>query len=82
MNNRVKVVYRAAIEDRKFLAAIKSADDDNPPHILSSNAKKAIFASIYYGWCVAKYGNEWAKTIPNLMLKQEKDDDGSKSERA
>lgn len=56
---RIKKIYDKACLDREFLQAIKEADDDKKPGYFSSDAEKAAFAGIYYGYLVGKHGNNW-----------------------
>lgn len=59
ITGRVKKLYIAAIKDKTFLAAILSADGDKPPHWLAPDEEIMIFAVIYYGYLVAKAGDQW-----------------------
>lgn len=59
MTTKIKKVYKSAIKNTRFLQDIKEADNDTKPNFLSSDLEKHLFAAIYYGWLVGKYGNDW-----------------------
>ena len=59
MTTRTKKLYQSGLENKKFLKAIKEADNDNKPTMFSSKGEKIIFVSIYYGWLVSEYGINW-----------------------
>lgn len=59
MNEQTRVLYKAAIKDGLFLSAMKSADNDDPPTFFADERIKIIFASMYYGYLVAKHGDNW-----------------------
>lgn len=61
MTEKIKALYKRAINDTEFLAAIKSADGDEKPGLFASDLKKILFATIYYGWLVGTYGDDWNK---------------------
>ena len=65
MRNRIKDLYESALNDKKFNEMILTADGDKKPTVTSTNFEKAIYASIYYGWLIAKYGKDWTKHIVN-----------------
>ena len=63
MTHKVKLLYKSGLKNKSFLLAIKEANDDDPPGIFSSSIEDHIFASVYYGWLVGKYGNDWESHI-------------------
>lgn len=63
MENKVRKIYEGAIKNERFLNAIKIADNDEKPSIFAENNEKVLFATIYYGWLVAKYGILWEMHI-------------------
>ncbi len=63
MTPRFKKIYKSALKNKSFLEAIYEADFDTPPNSFSSDLDKGLFAAIYYGWLVGKYGKEWESNI-------------------
>ena len=59
MEPKVKKLYKSAIKNKRFLAAIENADNDKKPNMFDDNLTKVLFATMYYGWLVAKYGTKW-----------------------
>jgi predicted 3-demethylubiquinone-9 3-methyltransferase (glyoxalase superfamily) len=59
MTKRIEIIYKSAIKNNKFLNDIKEADGDKKPTIFATEQDKIIFATIYYGWLVGKYGVSW-----------------------
>lgn len=59
MTYRVTRIYKSAIKNDEFLAAIKEADNDVKPGFFSHDVEKHFFAATYYGWLVGKYGHNW-----------------------
>lgn len=59
MTEKVKKIYKSGLKNNEFLQSIKEADGDKKPNMFSSNLEKNIFATIYYGWLVGKYGSDW-----------------------
>ncbi len=59
MYYEAKKLYKAGVEDREFLDAIKEADGDEKPGIFAGELEKSFFAMTYYGWLVANYGTAW-----------------------
>jgi len=57
-------LYEAGKKDKKFLDDIYSADGDTPPSSSSSGLLKKGFAAMYYGYLVAKMGNNWRDALP------------------
>ena len=58
ITKKIKKLYKMAKKDVDFKSSIESADGDKLP-IFPSDIDKAIIASIYYGYRVAKYGDDW-----------------------
>lgn len=56
---KVDSLIDSANNNVEFLTDIFEADGDRKPDVLSSNVKIGIYAGTYYGWLVAKYGNDW-----------------------
>lgn len=56
ISSKVKKLWERAIKDDDFLDMLRKADNDEKPPNNSDDKIKAIFASIYYGWLIAKYG--------------------------
>jgi hypothetical protein len=63
MNAKVKIMYESAIKNSEFLIDIAEADNDKKPGIFASEVEEAIFAAVYYGWLVGKYGNNWKSNL-------------------
>jgi len=63
MGPQVRKLYKASIKDKTFLKDIWDADRDPKPGIFSDNTTKVIFAGMYYGYLVAKYGTDWKSHI-------------------
>ena len=59
MTEKIKGLYKKALKNELFLVSIKSADNDEKPKWYSSELEKNIFATVYYGWLVGLYGNDW-----------------------
>lgn len=59
MKERVTILYKSSVKNKDFLQEIYNADGDEKPGLFASNTDKTIFATLYYGWLVAKYGNDW-----------------------
>lgn len=59
MTQLVEKLYKSGLKNKEFLSAILEADGDKKPNIFASDTEKHIFASIYYGWMVCKYGTLW-----------------------
>lgn len=63
MNEKVKILYKAACKNKDFLEDIKKADGDKKPSLLASELQKHIFSSVYYGWLVGKYKENWYNNL-------------------
>lgn len=63
MTAEIKKLYRGGKKNKTFLLSIKTADGDTAPGLLSDDITKHLFASMYYGWLVAMYGNTWKHFI-------------------
>ena len=62
MTPKVRKIYLAAIKDDLFNAEILKADPTNKrPGLLAGDIDKVVFASVYYGYLVGKYGAEIVK---------------------
>ena len=59
MNARVQELYDKSLEDKEFLDDIKRADEDNKPSIFARKSEKISFATMYYGWLVGRYKDDW-----------------------
>lgn len=59
MTPKINRIYKSALNNKEYLKAIKEADNDNKPTVLSDELIKHLFATAYYGWLVGKYGNNW-----------------------
>lgn len=59
MTERIRQQLKAAKLNKEFLAAIKEADNDNPPGFFADSLTEHLFCAVYYGWLVGKYGNKW-----------------------
>lgn len=57
MTPTVKQLYNSASKNQEFLLSIREADNDEKPGLFSNDQEKAIFAAVYYGWLVGKYGS-------------------------
>ncbi len=55
----IKELYNSSKKDKLYLKEIYDADKDIAPSWYSSDNDKVIFATVYYGWLVGKYGNDW-----------------------
>ena len=58
MTERLEEIYGRAKKDAEFLAAIKSAGGDKPPGIFADRIERIVFAAVYYGWLVARRGDD------------------------
>lgn len=65
MSIRVAKLFHGAAKNREFLNEIAEADGDKFPRIplLASGTTKSIWAGFYFGWLVAKHGNQWEENI-------------------
>ena len=63
MTTKVRLTYKAAIKDEGFKAALLSADNDKMPGFFADDLEKVVVASTYYGYLVAKYGDDWKQYI-------------------
>jgi len=63
MTEKVKKTWKSCIKNKKFQSDAFLADGDKFPSIqrrlFMSDTDKLIWSSIYYGWLVGKYGNDW-----------------------
>lgn len=59
MTEEIYKLYEKGLENKEFLDAIKSADNDEKPNLCSSQIEKHLFVSTYYGWLVGKFGDNW-----------------------
>ena len=63
MTSKLHKVYLAGLKDTEFVNAIKTADNDKKPNCFTSETEKLGFAMVYYGWLVAKYGDNWELSV-------------------
>lgn len=63
MTTYVRDIYKGGRRNDEFLKAIKDADGDKKPGFFASDLEKHLFAGVYYGWLVNKYGNDWAQNL-------------------
>lgn len=63
MTTQHTALYNGGKENQEFLDGIKEANNDNPPIYFDSDITKMVFAVIYYGWLVGKYGKKWESNI-------------------
>lgn len=63
MKGIAKQVYDSSLKDKEFLKDVYEADGDKKPGIFSDEVGKVLFATIYYGYLVGKYGNNWKAYI-------------------
>lgn len=56
MTEPVTIMYNEALRNDKFNTEAKEADPKYfyKPHNLSENNLKVLYATIYYGWLIAK----------------------------
>ena len=59
MGPRIKKLYNRAKKDEKFKAALLSADGDKFPGLFDNEVDKIAVAGFYYGWLIAKHGDDW-----------------------
>jgi len=59
MTEKLHKVYLAGLKNEEFIEAIKTADNDKKPKFYTHETEKIGFAMMYYGWLVAKYGDNW-----------------------
>jgi len=59
MTRTVKALYKHGSKNTEFLNDIWNADGDTAPMWYETDSKKSVFAAFYYGWLVAKHGNNW-----------------------
>lgn len=63
MTDLVRNLYDSAIKNDEFIKAAKEADGDSKPGLFASQNEKIVYATIYYGWLVGKYGNNWRNQL-------------------
>ena len=63
MTEKIKMIYESGKKNNQFIKDIFDADGDTVPNFFSPDLNKNIFATIYYGWLVGKYGKEWKKNL-------------------
>jgi len=63
MTAKMRATYKAAKKDKEFIAAIASADNDKMPSFFADDLEKSIVVSTYYGYLVAKHGDNWKQHI-------------------
>ena len=59
MTKRTHELYNSACNNQRFLKEIYDSDAQNKPGLFADTPTKVFFASIYYGWLIAKYGIGW-----------------------
>lgn len=59
MTNKISRLYKGGSYNEEFLNAINKADGDGKPGFFSDDIEKTLFATVYYGWLVGKYGSNW-----------------------
>ena len=63
MTERAKKLYLSAINNREFIDEFKDAGQRVPSRILADDLEKHLFAAVYLGWLIAKYGNDYEANI-------------------
>lgn len=63
MDEKVLILYKAGCKNKDFLKDIKKADNDKKPGLFADDITKHIFASVYYGWLVGKYKENWYNNL-------------------
>jgi len=51
-------VFRAAINDKLFVADILATDNHLPSKWFADDLEKGVYGSCYIGWLIGKYGPE------------------------
>jgi hypothetical protein len=64
MNEKVLNCFKGAKGNQTFLLDVKIADNDIMDSSVETNVNlMVLWASVYYGWLVGKYGADWASHI-------------------
>lgn len=63
MDSRIREIHKSGLKNEEYLTAIYEADGDKKPHKFSCDLTKHLFATVYYGWLVGKYGNAWKEHL-------------------
>ena len=63
MTEKIREVYKSAKKNKQFNDDILRADGDTPPNFFSNEIVKHIYTTTYYGWLVAKYGENWKQHL-------------------
>ena len=63
MTPSVRKSWKSAIKNKEFQKDALSADGDKFPsmakRLIMDEIEKIIWATIYYGWLIGKYGDDW-----------------------
>ena len=67
MTEKVKRLYDAAQIDKYFHQEIEKADNDKVPTWYSTKQEKLLFATVYYGWLVGRYHENWEERVNEML---------------
>jgi len=68
INYQMLQLVKGGLKNAEFLNAIAQADGSTPPGQNADDIDKVVFASIYYGWLVGKYGAAgWQQYLPKVV---------------
>ena len=70
MTARIKKLYDSGCSNKDFLLDIRSADGDTKPNCFADELERHLFATMYYGWLVGKYGNDWKYHVYQKFIPQ------------
>ena len=56
---KIDRIYETAKGDGQFREAVLTADGDKLSRLFPDIMERATVASVYYGYLVAKYGDDW-----------------------
>jgi hypothetical protein len=61
VRRRAQELFDDAMNNSEFIKTIEKAEDSgiSVPGIDTPPTRKALFATLYFGWLLANYGNKW-----------------------
>ena len=63
MTETVRKYYKAALKNDEFVKEVKESNFGDIPTFFSSDTTKSVFAAVYGGWLLGKYGEDWKLLI-------------------
>ena len=63
MTLKILKLYNRACVDTTFINTMKIADNDKPPGTFADELSKHMWAAMYYGYIVAKFGSKWEDAL-------------------